>query len=766
MDPVLAARWIALGASALAGAAVSVRKALRDAAEDTVPATARRVSSLEGVAEDTVVALQGRLCARGALEGAALAVTARERLGRLHEARVERLYLALDDGGEVDVEGPVTVRRGSITAPLQGEAGEAVRAWVAVLTKLPQRAVDDNVHFVHAVARDERVVAVGRARVEVTPGAHDGAYREAQVTRRALLRPLDDGRIHLHGDAPSPVGAIAVAGLRGGAWGAALAGIVLASFGALFLWLAAPGTAYRFEGRRMYPSFTGRAWAADLARVSPLAARRAEAALARAAHEVARVDERAVEDALRHASRAGGCGFPHEIAAAHGLWDQARDAAARCSHRTANREGVAAFAAGDVHSASSLLPSRAADVVSWVGLDVLLTAARAHLLAGDLERAMRAVRAMAVMRATSGVDRSLRSPALLDGERGRDVLRCVGEHLGALRDEPGALANLRGSARSAGGWCAALYFDAVEQRPGRAAQGSLWPYVARNVDPRVLPRDARPALDAPCAGDWSSLLLHPDAAMERLWPGVDHALAVDHGEGAASARRVDALCSAAAFESLTNDVESAARLVEDAWHTLDGVPAAERAPWHDPTARDVAALAAAAYLRAGQDDVARAWLDRAHGDTPSTQRLRAMLALRAAEANADALLRTEPAMPSANAAGWRAAAAGDADALLRQLYAADWNSIGPWVTWGAPRVPARRWAEVADWVRWTAPAPCVTCALRRRVVALAERDLAARAYGATSPDVRPLEALRAGLRRRNTAVALAALDALTGAVLW
>ncbi|MFO0607804.1 MAG: hypothetical protein U0324_31865 [Polyangiales bacterium] len=766
MDPVFAARWIALGVSALAGAAVSVRKALRDAAEDTVPATARRVGSLEGVAEDTVVALQGRLCARGALEEAPLAVTARERLGKLHEARVERLYLALDDGGEVDVEGPVTVRRGSITAPLQGEAGEAVRAWVALLTKLPQRAVDDNVHFVHAVARDERVIAVGRARVEVTPGAHDGTYREAVVTRRALLRPLDDGRVHLFGDAPSPTGAVVAAGLRGGAWGAALAGIVLASLGALFLWLAAPGTAYRFEGRRMYPAFTGRAWAAELARVSPLAAPSAEAELARAAHEVARVDERAVKSALRHAYRAGECGLAHEIATAHGLWDEARDAASRCPQRVANREGVAAFAAGDVHSASSLLPSRAADVVPWAGLDVLLTAARAHLLAGDLERATRAVRATTLLRPAFAIDRSLHNPARLDGERGRDVLRCVGEHLGALRDEPGALANLRGSARSADGWCATLYFDALAQRPNAAAQGSVWPYVDRDVDPRVLPREARPALDAPCAGDWSSLLLNPDAAMERLWPGVDHALAADHGEGAASARRVDALCSAAAFESLANDVESAARLLEDAWHTLDGVPAAERAPWHEPTMRDVAALAAAANLRAGQDDVARAWLARAHGDTPSTLRLRAMLALRAGEANADALLRAEAAMPSANASGWRAAAKGDADALLRQLYASDWNSIGPWVTWGAPRVPARRGAELAGWVRWTAPAPCVTCALRRRVVALADRDLAARAYGATSPDARPLEALRFGLRRRNTAVALAALDALTGAVLW
>jgi len=765
MDPVLAARWIALGASALVGAALSVRRALRDATEGGVPAEARREGSLEGVADDTVVALQGRLCAPGALEGAPLAVTAHDRLGRLHEARVERLYLALDDGGAVDVEGPVAVRRGSITAPLHGEAGEAVRAWVAVLTKLPQRAVDD-VPIVHAVARDERVVAVGRARVEVTPGAHDGAYREAQVSRRALLRPLDDGRVHLYGDAPSPAGAIAVAGLRGGAWGAALAGVALASLGAFFLWLAAPATDHRFEGSRMYPAFTGRAWAAELARVSPLAAPRAEAALARAAHEVARVDERAVKDALRHAYRANDCDLPYHIASAHGLWDDASDAAARCPRRVANREGVAAFAAGDVHSASVLLPSRAADVTSWAGLDVLLTAARVHLLAGDLGRATRVARAMAVMRGATGVDRSLRSPTLLDGERGRRVLTCVGEHLGALRNEPGALANLRASAQHGVDWCATLYFDVVAQRPDLATRDAWRFDPARRVDARVLPPDARPTLAAPCGADWSSLLLNPDAAMERLWPGVDHALAGDHGEGAASARRVDALCSAAAFESLTNEVGSAARFVEDAWRALDGVPPAERAAWHDPAVRDVAALAAAVYLRAGQDGVARTWLGRARGDTPSTQRLRAVLALRAGEASADALLRAEAAMPSANVAGWRATAAGDADALLRQLYATDWNGIGSWVTWGAPRVPTRRWAELADWVRWTAPAPCVTCALRRRVVALAERDLAAQAYGATSPDARPLEALRFGLRRRNTAVALAALDALTGAVLW
>jgi hypothetical protein len=165
------------------------------------------VGSLDGVAEGTVVALHGRLRARGATDAEPLAVTAHDRAGRTWRANVARLYLALDDGGEVDLEGPVTVRRGAIGWPLRGDDGERVRAWVAVLAGLPRRAVDASVRGVHAVARDERAVVVGRARVEVTAGAHDGAYREARVERRALLQPLDDGHVHVYGDAPPPPGA-------------------------------------------------------------------------------------------------------------------------------------------------------------------------------------------------------------------------------------------------------------------------------------------------------------------------------------------------------------------------------------------------------------------------------------------------------------------------------------------------------------------------------------------------------------------------------
>jgi hypothetical protein len=196
------------------------------------------------------------------------------------------------------------------------------------------------------------------------------------------------------------------------------------------------------------------------------------------------------------------------------------------------------------------------------------------------------------------------------------------------------------------------------------------------------------------------------------------------------------------------------------------VPPAERPSWYEATAGAVAALRAVVELTAGRDDDARVWRGQARGDAVGLRRLDAALAVRAGASSADALIAAERAMPPDSVTGWRAVAAGDADALLRQLYTRDWHGPGAWVVYGAPRVPAARRPELATWLLWNAPAPCVTCSLRRRVVDLATRDRAARAYGARSPDGAALAALREPLRRRNTAVPLAALDALEGAVLW
>jgi len=766
MDLVLTTRWLFLSGACLAGASLALRRARREAAQEGVPADVARVGSLDGVAEGTVVALHGRLHARGATDAEPLAVTAHDRAGKTWRANVPRLYLALDDGGEVELEGPVTVRRGAINSPLHGADGDRVRAWVAVLAGLPRRSVDRSLRAVHAVARDERAVVVGRARVEVSAGSHDGAYREARVERRAVLLPLDDGHVHVYGDAPAATGRVAGATLRGGVRGALLAMMALMGLGALLLRVAAPGVRYRFEGQRMYAEFTGRPWAARLARVSFTDAARAEAILARSVHLRARHDARSVRAALDHAARGRDCDLSYDIAAAHGLWNEARAAAARCPNRIANRAGLAAFAAGDLSTASDLLPSRSADVRAYMGADVLLTAARAHLLAGDLARAQRVVRAMAVMRALP-VDRSLRSPTNLDGDRYRAVLTCVGDHLGALRDEPGALRSLRDAARPApGDWCAALYLDARAQHPERALSDAMWELVgARHVDPRLVAPEARPAVTAPCSEDWTALLVAPDVAMERRWPGVDHALASNHGRGEAAPERIDALCSAAAFEALAGDAAAARSLLDDAHGSLAHTGAPAGLPWRLDATRGVATLRAVVELMAGRDD-AVAWRARARGDSAALHRLDAMLAIRAGSADADALIAAERAMPPDHVTGWRAVAAGDADALLRQLYTRSWNGLGAWILYGAPRVPAARRPELATWVLWNAPAPCVTCSLRHRVVALAERQRAARAYGADSPDGPPLDALHVALRRRNTAVPLAALDALAGAVMW
>jgi hypothetical protein len=768
MDPVITTRWLLLGGACLVGAALAARRTRREAAREGVPADVARVGSLEGVAEGTVVALHGRLRARGATDDEPLAVTAHDRAGKTWRANVTRLYLALDDGGEVDLDGPVTVRRGSIRAPQHGESGERVRAWVAVLSGLPRRAVDKSVRAVYAVARDERAVVVGRARIEVSAGAHDGTYREARVVRRAVLLPLDDGHVHVYGDAPADTGRIAGATLRGGVKGGLLGALALMGLGALLLRVAAPGVQYRFEGTRMYGVFSGRPWAARWARLSFTAEARAEVALAKAAHLRARHDEASVREALEHAARARDCQLGYDIASAHGLWNEARALSAHCPRVIANREGLADFAAGDLGAASDHLPSRAAEVAAYMGTDTLLTAARVHLLAGDLARAQRVVRAMAVMRPLA-FDRSTRSPSPLDGDRYRQTLACVGDHLGFLLDEPSTLASLRNAARpQSRDWCATLYLDARRQRPERAPADSMWELVgAQHVDLRIARDDVTSnRVRSPCGEDWTALLVATDAAMERRWPGVDHALASNHLHGDAAPERIEALCSTAAFEALAGDAAAARGFLDDAYGSLIRAEGPDRAPWHLDASRDVATLRAVVELMAGRDDDARVWRGRARGGSAALHRLDAVLALRAGSRDAEVLLGAERAMPTDNATGWRAVAAGDANALLRQLYTASWNGLGPWILYGAPRVPAARRADLATWVRWNAPAPCVTCSLRQRVVALHERQVASRAYGAPDLDGPPLDALRVALRRRNTAAPLAALDALAGAVLW
>ena len=158
--------------------------------------------------------------------------------------RVERLYLRSTTAARSTSRGPVTVRRGSITAPLHGEAGEAVRVGrgaheAAAAGRRRQRPL------VHAVARDERVIAVGSR-----PRGGDARRPRRHLPRRwsivaLFARSLDDGRVHLLRRRP-PHGRGRRGRLRGGAGVRRSRGIVLTSLGAFFLAHPAPATAFRF----------------------------------------------------------------------------------------------------------------------------------------------------------------------------------------------------------------------------------------------------------------------------------------------------------------------------------------------------------------------------------------------------------------------------------------------------------------------------------------------------------------------------------------
>ena len=438
----------------------------------------------------------------------------------------------------------------------------------------------------------------------------------------------------------------------------------------------------------MYPAFTGRV-NAELARV---AARRAELRGMRWPAPRTRspcVDERGGEGRpppyragrVRPPTRS-----PPPTASGDGRATPPSPFA-RAAHISTARPSRRAMSTGELPSSR-----RAADVVPWVG-STCCSPPRAPTCSRATSNAPRGRCATTLLRPAFAIDRTsltLRASTASAGATSSAASASTWRRSATSPARSPTSAAPRGPPTAGGD---ALLLTRARAATQRRGAGLLCVAVRRprRRPARAAARSLRPALDAPALGTGARSSSTPDAAMERLWPGVDHAFAADHG-GAASRPPCRRALLGRGVRTARQRRRSPPRARRRGLGTRsDGVPRPSAPPGTTPPARDVAALYTAANPpRAGQDDICRA----PGSPAPTATRPRRCASVRcrafarAGEANADALLRAEArAVRPTPPAG--AYVKGDADAPS----ASSTPPTGTASALGQPsalRVPARR----------------------------------------------------------------------------
>ncbi len=595
-DPVLV--WNAsLAASPFAGALVAWWRA-RHAVRAPRPEAPVR-TSLEGLGEGAPCSLVGRLGAtRPGATPSLLALSARDRDGRVWHVADGDLALTLDDGTALPIEGEVRVLSGAREAPPWNALGDDQSAALARIALRAGRALDArSLTVVRAVGRDDRVTVRARLVARPDPDAAAGAYRDTAL--RYALAPEPDAVFVYAANPPKPPSKV-VPVLRGAALGFLVVTALLLFVGAAASGLVHAGRrALDRDGARVVWRSTVRETAARVAGVSPFERRRMWLAIAEVRRFQARPTEADLREAHEALRRVGACDEALSLAVERQWFDDVRDDLAwrECTspQPPAWLASQGWYVLGEFARASAALSPQNTPFSDLYAsyLDHPAFDVRAHLLAGDEGLAARiaGLRARYILQRRAPTD---------DDRRRADTLACIADRHGAAQGDARAFERLAEAARTghAADACALLLADARAVRDG-SLRGAV----------QTLRTHGR-ATAAPCGANWSQLVDAPAALLGAMLPAYDAARAARHPSFTTAAERgadVDARCNRAAFAALVGDDDTADRHlaeVADALSTDDAPWVASSRAGLDGLRAAIARLRGGATLRAHGDDAA------------------------------------------------------------------------------------------------------------------------------------------------------------------